>query len=523
MFYPLTVTVSPGATGPVYGMAGVRMTAIEAEQFAKARLDELTRKWRQATGMAYLQTTFADGKPRSELKRGYMMRACAELRSRGISISSADESRLIYLLETQGAAPTGLLADVNRVAFDLYSLDYAEEGFAKARDWAVDLLKTVQEHASLPKLVDYTADALWERVGLTAFDVPLLGTFTLADVRDNLASVDTVIAKIKEIDWVKVGKSVISTFAPPGGIADTGMQALGAALGVMSSAASSASAIGAIEVSAAIGGALTAVVSAMPIIIAVLAVIAIGEAIWFTASGQDDAEKAADASNDAKAAIGVIQDLVGASSSVQTDIAATVAMRCYEMAAYGSPIRRKLWAGAKSGNYAAINAVDATKNANGCWSDGFTGTRPGAVQIFGDNTPSDKRKRKEFMRMTRDFLGGLQSYLGQFETVDDRRIAFEYLGTVLIPPRDTNPPTWKFYTGLWAPTRPKAGSKFKVSSLPPGLALQSRASVIRQTLSARTVRIGGYLDTTGKKLNPSSSPLLPLAAVGALIYFGSKA
>jgi hypothetical protein len=265
--------------------------------------------------------------------------------------------------------------------------------------------------------------------------------------------------------------------------------------------------------------------AALPVIMAVLVIIAVGEMIWASIIGQSDADDARETSRQVNAVIGVIQDLVGASSSVQTDIAGTVKLRCFEMAAYGSPIRKTIYAGAKSGNYAAINAVEITQNAAGCWTDGFTGTRPGAAQIFGDNTASDKAKRLKFMRMTLNFLLGVQSHLAGFDTAEDRRLAFEYLGSLLIPVRKvgSQPPIWKFYTGLWEPSRPKAGSKFKVSSLPPGLAQQARGSAIRQTLPARTVRIGGYLDTTGKKLNPSSSPLLPLAAVGALIYFGSKA
>ncbi len=52
-------------------------------------------------------------------------------------------------------------------------------------------------------------------------------------------------------------------------------------------------------------------------------------------------------------------------------------------------------------------------------------------------------------------------------------------------------------------------------------------SAFKPSAVSKSVGSGPYLDRTGKKLNPNqltaSSPLLPLAAVGALIYFGSKA
>lgn len=523
MLYPLTVTVSHGATGPVYGMAGVRLTAIEAQEVAQARLNALQQKWRDAGTRSYLLTYTQDEKPRSVLKFSYLRKACDELRSRGVSVPRNFENTIDTYLKL-GSRLTAEMVNVERVAFDLYCIDFAEAGFGKAKRWATDFLKTVQDAASSPDLVNFAADALWQRAGLVSFDVPLLGTYTLADVADNLSSVDTVIAKINAIDWTAVGKSVIATVAPAGGIADTGLQTLGAAMGLMTDIASAASAIGIIELSTAITGIIEVVTAAMPIIIAVLVVVAIGEAIWYSVSGADDAEAAREAARQADATIAVIQDLLGASASVQTDIAGTVRLRCYEMAAYGSPIRRKLWAGAKSGAHWDLNAVEVTKSASGCWSDGYQGTRDGGRTIFGDNTASDKRKRKRFARYGRDFIAGLQSYLAGFETVEDRRLAFEYLGTVLIPPRRLTgqPPIWRFYSGLWAPTRPKAGSKFKVSTLPPALAQLARAEAIHKSLPARTVRIGGYLDATGKKLNPPSSPILPLVAVGALIYLGSK-
>ena len=544
MFYPMTVTVSPGATGPVYGMAGVRMTEMEVARYAQTRLTDLKNAWNAANrSNPYLLTTNTESGQRRERSRlTYLSDAENLLRSKGFDLPTGLASRVDSFIE-RNIQMTGIDAALAEAAFGLFSNDFAEEGFGKAKRWTQDFLKTVQEAAASPDLVDFTANALWERTGLISFDIPLLGTYTLADVRDNLASVDDIIGKINAIDfkklgdeavveltkvnWTEAGRAVILAIAPKGGIADTGLKAVGTAIGLMQSVASAASAIGALGASAAITSVLAAVSAALPVIMAVLVIIAVGEMIWASIIGQSDADDAAQTSRQVQAVIGVIQDLVGASASVQADIAGTVTLRCYEMAAYGSPIRHKLWASAKSANYARINAVEVTKNAAGCWSDGYAGTRDGAANIFGDNTASDKRNRLQWMRMALNFLLGVQSNLASYDTLDDRRLAFEYLGTLLIPPRKLNPgqpPIWKFYTGLWAPTRPSASSKFKASSLSPALSQLSRGTLIRQSLPARTIRIGGYLDTTGKKLNPqTSSSLLPLLAVGALVYFGSKA
>lgn len=544
MFYPLTVTVAPGETGPVYGMAGVRMTEMEVARYAQKRLSDLKNAWRAADSYnPNLTTNTQSGQRRDRSRLTYLSDAENLLRSKGFDLPTGLASRVDFFIE-RDIQMTGIDAALAEAGFGLYSNDFAEEAFGKAKRWTQDFLKTVQEAAASPDLVDYTANALWERTGLISFDIPLLGTYTLADVRDNLASVDDIIGKIDAIDfkklgdeavveltkvnWTEAGRAVILAIAPRGGIADTGLKAVGTAIGLMQSVASAASAIGALGASAAIISVLAAVSAALPIIIAVLVLIAVGEMIWASIIGQGDADDARETSRQVQAVIGVIQDLVGASASVQADIAGTVTLRCYEMAAYGSPIRHRLRAGARSANYAKINAVEITRNAAGCWSDGFAGTHDGATTFFGDNTRSDKRKRLQFMRMALNFLLGVQSNLAAYDTLDDRRIAFEYLGTLLIPPLKVNPSQpliWKFYTGLWAPSRPSASSKFKASALSPALSQLSRGAIIRQSLPARTIRFGGsYLDDSGKKLNSrSSSALLPLAAVGALVYFGSKA
>ena len=96
MFYPMTVTVSPGASGPVYGMAGVRMTELEVAQYAQQRLTDLKNAWRAAdsSNPYRLETRTESGQRREQGRLGYLQAAESLLRSKGFDLPTGLSSRV---------------------------------------------------------------------------------------------------------------------------------------------------------------------------------------------------------------------------------------------------------------------------------------------------------------------------------------------------------------------------------------------------------------------------------------------
>jgi hypothetical protein len=166
----------------------------------------------------------------------------------------------------------------------------------------------------------------------------------------------------------------------------------------------------------------------MPWAVVILVLVAIGEFIYYSYTEDD---RAAEAYHDQEISlIEDIQVLLNCQTSAEGGV---VAMRLHEMEAYGSPIRDKIWGDCTYGGFATKNPANFSILANACWADGTTGNRTGANNKYTDNTGSDARNRKNWMKYSAEFCGYVKSFISQFSDTNDARIAFVILGICILP------------------------------------------------------------------------------------------
>ena len=531
-------------------MGATTLTEEEVQRYAKNREDSLLSDW--ALGLMAVRSTAkfprtlnADGVEKLLRSIPQNIREKAEDRIRIMNSGrsrTGDDSPAVYeaasefsgrystamaVLERDGKLPSAgdVIGAISKYAFEKYSIDSLREKFDDAKEWSSRLIEVIKGNAFN---TDDAVQQLWQRTGVIGFDIPIVGTLTLSDIRafDWSASlrVPNLIDQIKKIDFEQVSSGILSTFAPEGGYADKGMQMLQKTGEIISSVSNLASTFGATALQVGLEGIGQILASAAPWIAVALALIALGEFVygWYT----EDAEAAKEAGEATKAIIKLVCDAVGASSGTSAN-EGTVALRIYEMAAYATPIRTKLnKPNCTNGAYGNIDPKRLA-GSNGCWASGDQSERPGAVTLFGRSVPSEWRNRRKMAEYTRDFANSVLSQLTQYNTgnftvdASDRRIAFEFLCTSLIPNAT------QYSKGLWPPENPLPGSAFKksvISAQESQTLLRKKIESQKAWLSSPTCRTALLLFKATPSLPASSERIDPNTAftlVGK--YYGEGA
>ncbi len=516
-------------------MGATTLTEEEVQRYAKNREDSLLTNW--ALGLMsvhntgkYTKSLTIDGVEKLLRSIPQNIKKKAQDRFNAMNsgrLRNSDYSPAVYeaangfanrystalaALERDGKLPSAgdVIGAINKYAFEEYSIDTLRDKFDEAKEWSSRLIAAVKGNAFN---TDDAVQQLWQRTGVIGFDIPIVGTLTLSDIRafDWSASlrVSNLIDQIKKIDFQDVSNGILSTFAPEGGYADKGMQMLQKTGEIIASVSNLASSFGATALQVGLEGIGQILSAAAPWISIALALVALGEFIygWYT----EDKDAAAAAGEATKGIIKLVCDAVGASSGTSAN-EGTVALRIYEMAAYATPIRTKLnKPNCTNGAYGNIDPKRLA-GSNGCWASGDQSERPGAVTLFGRSVPSEWKNRRKMAEYTRDFANSVLSQLTQYNTgnltvdASDRRIAFEFLCTSLIPNAT------QYSKGLWPPENPLPGSAFKKSVI----SAQQSQAMLRQKidsqkawLSSSTCRTAILLFKATPSLPAGSGPIDP--------------
>lgn len=318
--------------------------------------------------------------------------------------------------------------EIQQLATRLFAVDYTEKDYTEVTDRIIMYIGRMMDAA---KDVNDAVDDIWEKTSVIAEDFPVFGTLSLGDAKfaynHGLPSLQDAIDAIKEIDYSKIGEGVIHL--APYGYADAGLEALNSAIDYINIAIKTNSAYNQYTNLAGSLSTISAGLAAIqPYLIAVLVLVAIGEFIYYSYTEDD---RAAEGYHDQQIALhNDIRDLLNCQTSADEGV---VSMRLHEMAAYGSPIREKIWSGCTYAGFATKDPADWSILANACWADGTTGNRIGANNKFSGNTGSDARNRKNWMKYNVQFCGYVKDFLSQFRDPNDARIAFAILGICILP------------------------------------------------------------------------------------------
>lgn len=318
--------------------------------------------------------------------------------------------------------------EIQQLATRLFSVDYAEKDYTEISDRIILGISRMIEAA---KDINDTVDEIWQKTSVIAEDFPVFGTLSLGDAKfayeNGLPSVQDTITAIKEIDYQKIGESVIHL--APYGYADAGLESLNSAIEYINIAIKTNSAYNQYTNLAGSLSALSAGLAAIqPYLVVILVLVAIGEFIYYSYT------------EDARAAEGYHQQQIGLHEDIRVLLncqtsadEGVVSMRLHEMAAYGSPIREKIWAGCNYAGWATKDPADFSILANACWADGTRDNRTGANDRYTGDTGSDARNRKNWMQYNVQFCGYVKDFILQFSDPNDARIAFIVLGICILP------------------------------------------------------------------------------------------
>ena len=465
-------------------------------------LAKLVRDHPTPSGGGYTVTEF-EGYPTTTAMRDFALNPSGVFRraERSLDAVRGADWRNLAELDREGL--------LRSAAVTLHLTSVREANVQRMLRWTESLFASVKDGINLDK----AASALWERAGVCAFNVPVFGNITIADIRSGLGSFDTIRAEFDKVDWEQVSAQVIASIAPADGVAasaarlvtevDTTIKSVQSTLGLISGAGGLSSSLGLLS---------SALSAAMPYIMVALALIAVGEAIYdYFDTTDDESEGRKAATAEVTALEDAIVDILYARE--QSSYVGTVKLRLREIAATGDyrsrwfdytgnnpkgdlrwfpgsfaqePKRRLYGAVIVAGDEAeytpASHYTDPSAAQGAVWSNGDKIPRRGARAYFPDkDSPKHQRSRRKLQETRAATLRQVLAFLSQPNlTMEDRRTAFELLGLQLL--QDAS----HFHIGLWPRLSPSAAA-FPRTPLPTATGLtkpQPDLAPVRPTTNA---------------------------------------